>query len=278
MARLVSAVLVVVLLGAAAAVAWRHFSDEVRSLLPDECVARVGKLEASLDPEQAQNAALITAIAVRRGLPARAATIGIATAMQESKLRNIRFGDRDSLGLFQQRPSQGWGTRRQILDPVYATNRFYDALERVPGFRDLRITEAAQRVQRSGFPEAYAQHEPEARALASALAGESGHAFGCRLGDIPVGSPATVRDEVTGVFAGLVSRPIVTGSAVTVGVGDRRRGWALAHYLVAQADRLGIRRVEYAGHAWDGDLGWTADDSSVRRRVAVFLRSSAAGT
>ena len=277
MTRLVATVLVVVLLGAAATAAWRQFSDEVRTLLPDECVARVGKLEASLEVEQAENAALISAIGVRRGLPARAVTIALATAMQESKLHNIRFGDRDSIGLFQQRPSQGWGTRRQIMDPVYATNRFYDALVRVPGFRELRITEAAQRVQRSGFPEAYAQHEPEARALASALAGESGHAFGCRIADIPAGRPATVRDEVAGVFADLVGRPVVTGSALSVGVAHRRRGWALAHYLVAQAGRLGIRRVVYAGHAWDGDTAWTADDSSVPRQVTVFVRASSPG-
>ena len=75
------------------------------------CVATVGGMSAELSPEQMGNAATIAGIAVRRGLPARAATIAIATAMQESKLVNVEYGDRDSLGLFQQRPSQGWGTR-----------------------------------------------------------------------------------------------------------------------------------------------------------------------
>ena len=102
--------------------------------------------------EQAENAALITAISVRRGLPARAASIALATAYQESDLTNLEHGDRDSLGLFQQRPSQGWGTPEQILDPVYATNAFYDALAEVDGYESLEITEAAQEVQRSGFP------------------------------------------------------------------------------------------------------------------------------
>ena len=74
---------------------------------------------------------MITAIAIRRGLPPRAATIAIATAIQESKVRNITYGDRDSLGLFQQRPSQGWGTPEQILNPEYSTNKFYDALVKV---------------------------------------------------------------------------------------------------------------------------------------------------
>ena len=126
-----------------------------------------------LSTEQAENAALIAAVAVQRGLPARAASIALATAYQESKLRNLDHGDRDSLGLFQQRPSQGWGTPEQILDPYYATNAFYDALVKVDGYETMRITEAAQEVQRSGFPEAYADHEADARALASALTGYS---------------------------------------------------------------------------------------------------------
>ena len=106
-------------------------------------------------------------------MPARAATIALATAYQESKIYNLEHGDRDSLGLFQQRPSQGWGTREQILDPYYATNAFYDALAKVDGYESMRITEAAQEVQRSGFPEAYADHEADARVLASALTGHS---------------------------------------------------------------------------------------------------------
>ena len=109
----------------------------------------------------------------RAGLPARAASIALATAYQESKLRNLDDGDRDSLGLFQQRPSQGWGTEKQMLDPDYATNAFYDALAKVDGYREMEITEAAQAVQRSGLPEAYADHEEDARALASALTGNS---------------------------------------------------------------------------------------------------------
>src|SRR5680860_1593864 len=91
--------------------------------------------DVSFSPEQTANAATITAIALKRGLPARAATIANATAIQESKLRNIKFGDRDSLGLFQQRPSQGWGTEAQILDPVYAANKFYDALIKIDGYQ-----------------------------------------------------------------------------------------------------------------------------------------------
>ena len=98
-----------------------------------------------------------------------AVSIALATAYQESKIRNLSGGDRDSVGLFQQRPSQGWGTVAQIRDEHYAINKFYDALVKIDGYETMRITEAAQKVQRSGYPEAYEVHAPDARALASAL-------------------------------------------------------------------------------------------------------------
>jgi hypothetical protein len=267
--RLGATLVVLVLLGGAAAIGWQHLTSKVRTMLPDECVARVGDLRADLDVEQAQNAGLIAAIAVRRGLPARAATIALATAFQESKLYNLNYGDRDSVGLFQQRPSQGWGTREQLMDPVYATGKFYDALARVDGFETMRITEAAQRVQRSGFPEAYAAHEPAARALASALTGRSPHAFGCRLSTVGAGRPATVTEEVTGVFGDLVSSPVPNGRTITVGVPDRATGWALAHYLVAQSGRLGIRRVTYARRAWSLEEKWQQVDGKAAGRVRI---------
>jgi hypothetical protein len=276
MRKLAAAVVVLVLLGLAAAYGWRQVTDKVKTLvLPDECVATVGTLKADIDPEQAENAALISAIAVRRGLPARAATIALATAFQESKLNNLDYGDRDSVGLFQQRPSQGWGTRKQIKDPVYATGRFYDALVRIGDYKTMRITEAAQRVQRSGYPEAYAAHEPAARALASALTGESPHAFSCRLSSVDAGRPAVVRDEVTGVFGGLVATPVVTGRTLTVGVRDRTTGWALAQYLVGQAQRLGIRRVTYGGQTWAGDAAWKPDQTRTAGRVKIDLAAVA---
>ena len=157
--------------------------DRLRDLSPftpaEECVATVDGSTVVLDPEQAENAALITAIAVGRGLPARAATIALATAYQESDLANLEYGDADSLGLFQQRPSQGWGTEAEVMDPVYATNAFYDALAQVEDYRSLEITVAAQTVQRSAFPDAYADHEGDARVLASALSGNSPGAFSC---------------------------------------------------------------------------------------------------
>lgn len=103
------------------------------------------------------NAQTIVDVGAGRGIPVKGQVVAIATAAQESRLVNINYGDRDSVGLFQQRTSQGWGTVAQIMDPVYASNKFYDALARVPGWELMTVTGAAQRVQRSGFPLAYEQ-------------------------------------------------------------------------------------------------------------------------
>ncbi|NEC76606.1 hypothetical protein, partial [Streptomyces rochei] len=140
-------------------------------------------------PEQAVNAATITAVGTARNLPERAVTIALATALQESTLRNLDHGDRDSLGLFQQRPSQGWGTPEEIMDPAYSAGMFYDHLVEVPDYTRLPLTVAAQRVQRSGFPDAYAKHEPDAALLAAALTGRSAATLTCE------GRPAATRGK-----------------------------------------------------------------------------------
>jgi hypothetical protein len=125
----------------------------------------------TLSSEQAANAATIADVAHERGLPDRAVVIALATAQQESGLRNLNYGDRDSLGLFQQRPSQGWGSPAQVRDPVHAAGKFYDHLVQVPGWQTGRLTAVAQTVQRSAFPEAYARWEGMATELTTALKG-----------------------------------------------------------------------------------------------------------
>jgi hypothetical protein len=292
--RRLVAILVVAALafgGAAAFVTWRVGS--LPPLIPavEGCEAQVDGHLVELDLEQSRYAALIAAISVQRGMPARAATIALATAYQESDLRNLGYGDRDSVGLFQQRPSQGWGTPDQLQDPAYAANAFYDALAQVDGYASMPVTEAAQEVQRSGFPEAYADHEQDARVLASALTGNSRAAFWCTVdddrdedspaldeaglttragevradlartfGDLPLGGfePAGVRD---GHMEGSAH---YDGRAIDVFVrpvseDNKRRGWAIAAYLVAQADRLDINTVIFDDRVWrvssSGD-GW----------------------
>ncbi|MFF3750570.1 C40 family peptidase [Streptomyces sp. NPDC002018] len=122
------------------------------------------------DPaEQVPNARTIQATGVAMHIPVRGQVVALATALQESGLRNLAYGDRDSLGLFQQRPSQGWGSAEQIMRPVYAATKFYEALRKVSGWESLTVTQAAQAVQRSGFPEAYARWEPLAIVLQRAI-------------------------------------------------------------------------------------------------------------
>lgn len=123
----------------------------------------------TITAEQAANAATIAGVAWERGLPDRAVVIALATAMQESGIRNIDYGDRDSLGLFQQRPSMGWGTEGQVQDPEYAAGQFFDRLVGVVGWETARLTDVSQRIQRSGFPEAYQKHEAMAIDLTAAL-------------------------------------------------------------------------------------------------------------
>ncbi|GAB2704398.1 hypothetical protein [Kitasatospora kifunensis] len=148
----------------------------------EECaVTQPGGKPVTMDLDQGSNAATIAAVTIARGLPERALTIALATGMQESKLHNLAGGDRDSVGLFQQRPSQGWGTEQQIMDPVYATNKFLDALVKVPGYARLPLTEAAQDVQKSGYPGAYAKHETNATLLAEALTGRTQATFSCTV-------------------------------------------------------------------------------------------------
>ncbi|WP_455680684.1 heavy metal transporter [Streptomyces iakyrus] len=234
-------------------------------------------------PEQAVNAATITAVGTARGLPERAVTIALATALQESALRNIKHGDRDSLGLFQQRPSQGWGTPKEIMDPTYSAGEFYDHLVKVPGYTRLPLTVAAQRVQRSGFPQAYAKHEPDAALLAAALTGQSAATLTCEghpaatrasgpdgvraalvrdfgrdvlepAGAAVGGSPAATQTPSPSAPDGSGGRTVTLPvSADTPSAGGRsldQRGWQLAHWAVANASELHIARVTYAGREW----------------------------
>ncbi|MDA3644395.1 C40 family peptidase [Saccharopolyspora indica] len=115
--------------------------------------------------EQMTNAQTITSVVQQRRLPQRAAVIAISTAIVESRLINVHHGDRDSLGLFQQRPSMGWGTPEQVTNPGYATGKFLDHLVDLEGWHRMPPGVAAQKVQRSAFPERYGPQEPPAGEL-----------------------------------------------------------------------------------------------------------------
>jgi hypothetical protein len=236
------------------------------------CQATAMGNSVDFDPSQTGYAATLTGLAVQRGLPPRAATIAIATAIQESKLRNLRYGDRDSLGLFQQRPSQGWGTEQQILDPVYSTNAFYDALVKVKGYDQMEITKVAQEVQKSAYPAAYADHEQEGRILASALSGHSPAGLGCRLDPAESGDPeglaAAMRTEL-----GVRGTP--QGRTITVKAGSDLQAWTVGSWAVAKAGAHGVTRVRVGDRQWtrtrDED-GWSwqkVSGSGAARTVTI---------
>jgi hypothetical protein len=208
-------------------------------------------------------------------MPDRAVQVALATALQESKLRNLPHlgarNDHDSVGLFQQRPSQGWGSEQQLADPRYAAERFYRALARVPGWQELRLTEAAQRVQRSAFPEAYAQWEPEAGILSAALLGDRAGAVSCT---VPADPPAAGDAAATALGealaqdwgarvethpgseqVGALRLAAASAPAVSVPADDERTGWRYAHWLVAHAAERGVRRVQFAGLEWTAPAG-----------------------
>lgn len=135
--------------------------------LPDYSATKYKNIK--LAAEQIRNANTIMGVGKRMGASNRDLVISIMTAMQESTLRNVNYGDRDSLGLFQQRPSSGWGTPKQIMDPLYSSRKFFEALLRLKRRDSMPLTAAAQAVQRSAFPNAYAKWEPIARRLQEAF-------------------------------------------------------------------------------------------------------------
>lgn len=254
------------------------------------CTASVNGSEFKLPLDQSENAALISALAVQRGMPARAASIALATALQESKLRNIDYGDLDSVGLFQQRPSQGWGTVDQIMDPVYSANAFYDVLAEVPDYTNLPINDAAQIVQRSGYPEAYAQHEPVSRAFASAMTGQTPQALNCTLppAEVPATPEAVIAAAQT-AMGPLPARPSGpdggdadggSGAGVVFEVSEST-GWLTAHWALANAQRLGIETVSHAGLLWDRNandgtrnIGWQPAPDAAANQVSIVLAPS----
>ncbi|GLY01497.1 hypothetical protein Acsp01_18760 [Actinoplanes sp. NBRC 101535] len=218
--------------------------------------------EVALDAVQMANAATIAAVGVRRNMPEQAIVIALATAFQESKLENLEDGDRDSVGLFQQRPSQGWGTVEEISDPRYSAGRFYTALKKVEGWEEMRITDAAQTVQRSAYPEAYEKWADKSRVLAAALTGRATQAVECRFTGTPVlrGAAAatnlleTLKLDWGKKLAGKAEE--ATGSAgLTVAVADESIGWRYAHWLVSHASATGLERVRFGNLQWHAPEG-----------------------
>lgn len=261
------------------------------------CTASSPAGSMSLDLEQAQNASIITAVGVSLNVPTFGIRVALATARQESKLHNLGYGDRDSVGLFQQRPSQGWGTTAQIMDPVYSTTKFYQALVAVPGWQSLPLTQAAQAVQHSGAPDAYAQYDQFATVIAAVFTGTAGAGLGCTL-DGPTFAPQsktagallspraqTVIDDMRTQFGsanvGKISGESGDGLSFDVaaasslsGSAATARDWAYANWAAAQAEALGVGQVSYGGKTWrasDGGSGWQADSGAAATGAGVHI-------
>jgi hypothetical protein len=217
---------------------------------PTACVVADGHQNLQLSIGQAGIAATIAGVAAHQDMPVRAVTIAYAAALQESKLANLDYGDQDSVGVFQQRPSEGWGTPKQIEDPVYATTRFFAALAEVPGYQHMQVYQAAQDVQRSADGFAYAQYAQVGATMAKAFSGTSPRALWCYYSS-PAGKAqlAAAKKELTITFGPLATSR-AGDPAVAVRVRRPREGWAVASWLISYASVYGIGDVRYSGYEW----------------------------
>ncbi|MFD9895844.1 C40 family peptidase [Amycolatopsis sp. NPDC059027] len=152
------------------------------SLGPTQPGTGDGSTDASkLNEEQRGVVAQIIAIGKQRNLAPRAWQVAIQAGMTESGLRNLSYGDRDSLGIFQMRPSMNWGSVAEVTNVQYAINKFFDVLKAVPDWENRRPGDAAQAVERSGFPDRYHKWEPMAAHLVQNL-GQVTDVSGCGQG------------------------------------------------------------------------------------------------
>ena len=233
------------------------------------CKAGSGAQAVDLDPEQAEVAATIAGVAARHRLPRQAVTIALAAALQESKLRNLDYGDRDSVGIFQQRPSEGWGSATRLQDPVYAVTKFYTALAKVHGYTAMPVYQAAQAVQHSADGSAYQQWTDIARQLTGSFTGKSPHGVSCWYTPAGKANLAGMKRQIGQTFGPGGQRAVVA-RITTDRSGPKKRstavlhvrpaaGWTVASWLVAHAQAYHLSQVRYAGFSWNaanGSMGW----------------------
>lgn len=226
--------------------------------------------EVHLSAEQASNAATIAAVGMRDGMDEHAVAVAITTAMQESELINVNYGHDDSLGLFQQRPSMGWGSEEELMDPVYASFKFYEKLQRTDGWQNMRLAEAAQAVQISAYPELYEQWESDAEVIADAFAGGEEAGLACISGsaDTPSADPAALAEAYAYQWGTEVSD--VDETRIVIDTGGAAEGWNRAAWAVARAYDHTIASVSFNGMVWTpGEEHWTEPDAEVDGEAQV---------
>jgi hypothetical protein len=237
---------------------------------PPGCQAGQGVQAITLDTDQAAIAATIAGVAARHRLPRQAVTIALAAALQESKLHNLDYGDRDSVGIFQQRPSEGWGPAADLMDPVYASTKFFAALTHIHGYTTMPVSQAAQDVQHSADGSAYAQWEGLAGQLAGYFTGQSPHGVSCWFTPPAKVDLAGAMRRITATFGPSGRKAVV--ARVTLARSGKKGGessavlhvrqasaWTVAGWLVAHAQDYGLSEVRYAGYVWkaaNGSMGW----------------------
>jgi hypothetical protein len=223
--------------------------------------------------------ATIAGVAARMSLPTQALTIAYATSYQESKWENLSGGDRDSVGIFQQRTSEGWGPTADLEVPSYATTKFFDALVKVPNYTTIPVSTAAQDVQKSADGSAYEQWVPQGQQLAADYT-TAPHAVTCWYNpttqaqaqgvspNLNLHGAATALDEVfgtpgqTGALSKVTRDSAGTADTITAKAGA---GWTVADWMVANASSYGITSVAYDGYRWTASLtetSWQPDASA----------------
>jgi hypothetical protein len=222
------------------------------------------------DTGQASVAATMVGVTLQRELPERAALLVLMAGWQESKLRNIPAGqgDLDSVGVLQQRPSQGWGSEAELSDVATATGKFLDALVKVSNWESDDPATVIQEVQVSADGSAYAKHEPKSTAMADALTGAQPRGVTCSFSaPSQIATASTVASLVAAQLP--ISAPQSSGKTITV----PGAAWATAAWFVSNADRLGINTVSYAGHEWSRKHGWQTDAAATDTGVTAILAS-----
>jgi murein DD-endopeptidase MepM/ murein hydrolase activator NlpD len=235
---------------------------------PDSKLPRIRPYGAA----QIHNAAVIINVGAELKLPPRAWVIAVATAMQESRLTNLgnlgSRNDHDSLGLFQQRPSAGWGTPAQVMDPAYASTKFYEKLKTINGWESMPLTEAAQRVQISAYPDAYAKHEPLATQIVNLLADGAANAVGNSLamacaaaGQIAASGWTIPLKAIVGSGFRTPERPTHQGVDLIVGrytpIGAAASG--VVSRVKCDEDHSGHQTCNVDGYPGKGGCGWMVE-------------------
>ena len=228
----------------------------------------------NFQPEQVRNAAIIAAVGHQRGLSTRAIVIAEATAMQESKLFNIEYGDRDSIGLFQQRPSQGWGDAAQLAKPRFAASAFYDRLTKVKNWETRSLSDAAQAVQRSAFPDAYARWEPRAAALTDALVATKPGLLTCEAA-FPRVNPQLSTTDLASSLSEALGVPVASAGQGSLELPSALPAGLVASTALSYVDDAGVEQVTIAGSVWlrSAPAKWSAAKSPAAGVVQTSFRT-----